>query len=866
MSVSPVRGLACEEDVRRDDLAARDDLHGIDYLEVVTAPAADNQFVLELQFIEKDTAAGHSDLLNLLDDLENDPGRISITGGARVRDPQVTGAEAQDTRLRVRVSQRGDFSTYTLAIRHARLDPVYAEVDFSFKAGCPSRFDCGPRDECPPEERREPRIDYMAKDYASFRQALLDLIPTLRPGWDERHEADLGIALAELLAYAGDQLSYFQDAVATEAYLETARRRVSVRRHARLIDYLMHDGVSARVFVHVHIDEAASASERSGRLARGSQFLTRIGVPLRLGAPLQNRPPPHPTRLDPALPPATLASARAASAAVFESTHDADLSSALNRLRIYPWDRRECCLPAGTTSLHVRGDVAYEEGTTRIEDWRLRPGSFLLLEEVMGPFGGLAADADPTHRQVVRLTHAERVRDPLQNVELTRLEWAREDALTFPLCISSRDPDGTRHDNVSLGRGNLVLADHGETRAEWHPENPGWFETLPSAPGPGIEVTDRPRRFRLSEGPLSRRIPTPADDPTHLQPVAGLLEADPERALPQVRLLVGTDPGSALPWTPAAGTLLEGDAFATSFAVETDEGGRATIRFGDDVNGMAPPDESFVLATYRIGLGRAGNLGAEAISHVIPAPGSGGLLAIESIRNPIPAWGGTNPEPIAEVKRLAPDAFRAVIKRAVTEEDYAKVTQFHRAVQRAVATFRWTGSWHTVFLTVDPVAGVELTPSLRAEIVQHVAAYTQTGYDLEVQGPIYVPLEIEIDVCADREHFRSDVEQAAMEALSSRVLPGGRRGFFHPDNFTFGDPLYLSALYAAVEAVDGVDSATVRTFRQVTEYEPDITRPVTTRNIERGFIPAERLQVLRLDNDPSRPENGFLRLRMGGGK
>jgi hypothetical protein len=52
----------------------------------------------------------------------------------------------------------------------------------------------------------------------------------------------------------------------------------------------------------------------------------------------------------------------------------------------------------------------------------------------------------------------------------------------------------------------------------------------------------------------------------------------------------------------------------------------------------------------------------------------------------------------------------------------------------------------------------------------------------------------------------------------------------------------------------------------VTDYEPAVTRPVTTRNVEQGFIPAERLQVLRLDNDPSRPENGFLLIRMGGGK
>ena len=57
------------------------------------------------------------------------------------------------------------------------------------------------------------------------------------PDWQERHVPDLGIALVEVLAYVGDYLSYYQDAVATEAYLDTARRRISVRRHARLVDY-----------------------------------------------------------------------------------------------------------------------------------------------------------------------------------------------------------------------------------------------------------------------------------------------------------------------------------------------------------------------------------------------------------------------------------------------------------------------------------------------------------------------------------------------------------------------------------------------------------------------------------------------------
>ncbi len=71
------------------------------------------------------------------------------------------------------------------------------------------------------------------------------------PDWQERHIPDIGITLVEILAYVGDYLSYYQDAVATEAYLETARQRISVRRHVRLVDYPMHEGCNARTWLFV---------------------------------------------------------------------------------------------------------------------------------------------------------------------------------------------------------------------------------------------------------------------------------------------------------------------------------------------------------------------------------------------------------------------------------------------------------------------------------------------------------------------------------------------------------------------------------------------------------------------------------------
>lgn len=102
-----------------------------------------------------------------------------------------------------------------------------------------------------------PLIDYLTKDYEGFRQLMLDRLSTTLPDWQERHASDLGITLVEVLAYAADHLSYYQDAASTEAYMRTARQRISIRRHGKLIDYTLHEGCNSRVFVHLQVSAAS---------------------------------------------------------------------------------------------------------------------------------------------------------------------------------------------------------------------------------------------------------------------------------------------------------------------------------------------------------------------------------------------------------------------------------------------------------------------------------------------------------------------------------------------------------------------------------------------------------------------------------
>ena len=93
--------------------------------------------------------------------------------------------------------------------------------------------------------------------------------------------------------------------------------------------------------------------------------------------------------------------------------------------------------------------------------------------------------------------------------------------------------------------------------------------------------------------------------------------------------------------------------------------------------------------------------------------------------------------------------------------------------------------------------------------------------------------------------------------LSNRRLADGSHGFFYLENFVFGQPVYLSRLYAAIEAIDGVDSATAKVFKRYWDIARD--------ELARGVIAMGPFEIARLDNDASLPENGVLRLTAVGG-
>src|SRR5205814_8323135 len=95
--------------------------------------------------------------------------------------------------------------------------------------------------------------DYLAKDFDSFKHELIAAMGQRVPNWRATSEADFDIALLELFSASADELSDYQDRVMNEAYLVSARKRVSLARHGRLMDYHIHQGNQASTWVALRL-------------------------------------------------------------------------------------------------------------------------------------------------------------------------------------------------------------------------------------------------------------------------------------------------------------------------------------------------------------------------------------------------------------------------------------------------------------------------------------------------------------------------------------------------------------------------------------------------------------------------------------
>jgi len=833
--------------------------HGLDGMKLVLValPAGPNppHADLELHFFNGLHAAA------ILADISGDPVRarqvFRIRGGTRIvagsaaGQVQVLSVAAVDaSRLSLRVAPVGDYSTYTLQLvwDASLIDPFFSAIGFKFRPGCFTN-DCASAPSGRPAPA-EAAIDYLAKDYDSFRHTLMVAMAERVPGWASTSEADHDQVLIDLFAAAADELSDFQDRVMAEAYLGTTRKRVSLARHARLMDYHLHEGNQASTWLALDImpgqapfslaDQELLAWTGSDPAREGSvTFATRQ----RRLAPAQRQ------LFDPML----------------------------NRLHLHTWRNAQPALAAGSTGADIvpHSGLANQAAADALRDL-VRNGLWreMLIAEVLNPWTGAVAGHRRGRRQLLRLLPgadasrgaAESVFDPVQGVWMVRVQWRPEDALRFDYSFStfSADPPAIQIDKVSVFYGNLVMAYEGRLmEAHFH-------ETGSMLP-PGSDTVRHlhfTRWDRFGNGADWAFAALPADmQLAYLAPPPGLA---PNGELPaRSTLYVEVEPpgGLAERWDEMESLVHSDDSAENGdhFMVETDELRHSVLRFGNGTNGRALPAGATVHAELQVGGGHAGNIGADQLVNLQPLTGA--LTgAVTALTNPFDVTDGRDPETAERIRRNAPEAFRARQLRAVTLADYVRRAEEVSGVARAVARYAWTGSWRTVRIAIDPagftVAGDALYDALWDELYPRVASHLEAvrliGEDLELRPPRYVPLEITVVVCVDDAYWREDIAEVLENEFSDTWTADGRPGFFHPDQWTFGQALHRSAIEGRIDRIVGIRHVVRIAMKRFSAPQPGLPG---TELLEMAFD-----EVLLLANDPDHLERGRISFEIQGGR
>lgn len=766
------------------------------------------------------------------------PGDFAVAGGTRVIGGGGAGqvkvtqvlAGASATSLRLKVEPIGDYSTYILHTPATGFDPLLRELPFKFRPGC-FNLNCAP--EWAPGEARpaEPAIDYLARDYDSFRHVLMTALAERVPGWKPTSEADLDQVLIDLIAADADELADYQDRVGNEAFIATARKRLSLARHGRLMDYHIHQGNQGSTWLAVQVSVDATLPQDFGVWA-GEHW-------------------------------------RDADAVIYAGARDTKCFALLNTFDLYSWDDSVTALEAGSTEADLSFPGMTQAQAIQVRDLLLGSGiDRILIQQELNPETGSVNGVDVHARQVLRLVprdgtpaRAEVVEDPVHTLSrwMVRVRWLPEDRLLRRYCFVTQC-QGEKIDNVSSFYGNLAWATHGRP----------WKTTF-KAPGSPPGGLDASQFVGADEAVYKSTLPADGNPkwgvlcPLTQAPLA-YVETTPGGEKPTRTSLSVSVSGFAAPWIEQS-DLIESRAGDAHFIVETDEYGRSEVRFGNGTNGRALPDGAEVACSYRVGQGVAGNVGCDTLTRFDAAA----LPAVTALWNPLDVVNGREPEPVAEIQRRVPEAYRQRQLRAVTLEDYAARAEELPEVSHARASYAWTGSWRTVRVAIDPAGTTTLTRGVAREIEDYLDAVRLIGEDLEIRPAVYVPLDIELRLCAASAYWPEDLRAELEQEFSDGYTPDGRRGFFHPDLWTFGQPLYASQIIGRALAVQGVDRVLLLSMRR---WNPGAGGGTTTIVINPDELPkavVNRLEVgpfeiIQVANDPSRLETGRISFDILGGR
>jgi predicted phage baseplate assembly protein len=333
--------------------------------------------------------------------------------------------------------------------------------------------------------------------------------------------------------------------------------------------------------------------------------------------------------------------------------------------------------------------------------------------------------------------------------------------------------------------GNVVGASHGKSVGEVLGSGDG------SVPFPALHLKQRPV--------------THLSDPT-----------SPEGAVSTLRVRV-----NGVEWAQV-GSLLGQSARAQVFTATTDDDAITTVTFGDGRTGSRlPSGVENVRASYRIGIGREGEVAAGSIALMPKKP-----LGMKAVTNLTPSSGAEDRE-TAETTRAQAPASVLVLERVVSVSDYADFARRFPGVGKASVSVLWDGDRQVVYLTVTDTSGnafdkrAPVFENLRSALSRWgdaeapLIVATLDGRDAEPPGPRRFGVAARLSI--NLAHGREAVETAARAQLESRFGAAAR---------DLGQHVSASELIAALVEVAGVDAVDLDELYLVPRSDHDGEQPV----------------------------------------
>ena len=373
---------------------------------------------------------------------------------------------------------------------------------------------------------------------------------------------------------------------------------------------------------------------------------------------------------------------------------------------------------------------------------------------------------------------------------------------------------------------NLVGVTQGETVRE---------EILGNGNGGAFQT------FKLKNSPLTY---LPATDPEGLAAVESSLTVSVNR----------------VKWEEKP-TLLGGLPSDQAYRTYEDDAEATFVQFGDGVEGARPPTgRENVRARYRKGAGTSGNVATSGVERLID-----NIPGVQKVLNPAPTAGGADRESVEGIRANAPASI-STFGRAVSASDYAALALRYPGIGKASAA--WIARdpiTHDpvphpyILLTVATVDGGDISgdTGLLARLRAFLNARRDPNLTLVIRDVVRVPVEVIAEIDVDDRYGRSATLAAAIATLDPATAPGASPGFFAFERIGFGESVHLSALYAAIQAAEGVRAVRITTLRK--------RKPADPAGTIREHIFIRPSEMASVANDAAHPDQGQVVITLGAG-